>query len=160
TRAQVLLGELGELGDRFAPLADLLTRVARHPAGNRAFAETVTGLDTRYETLPDTGHPWQGRLAPDLTLTTDSGRRRLTELLAPGRGVLVDLTGGTAVRATAAGWADRVDTVTATCPDHPDLRADLRAVLLRPDGHTAWVRGADGRLEGLVGALRHWFGDV
>ncbi|MFD7905459.1 FAD-dependent monooxygenase [Kitasatospora sp. NPDC059747] len=156
TRAQVLLGEPGAPGDRLAPLTDLLTRVARHPDGNRALAETVTGLDTRYETLPDTGHPWLGRLAPDLTLTTGHGRTRLSELLAPGRGVLLDLTGGTDVRATAAGWADRVDLVTATCPDHPDLDA----VLLRPDGHTAWLRTAedDDGTDGLRQALRHWYG--
>ncbi|MGW2250735.1 FAD-dependent monooxygenase [Kitasatospora sp. NPDC001660] len=162
TRAQVLLGELGELGgfgefgDRFGPLTDLLTRVARHPAGNRALAETVTGLDTRYETLPDTGHPWLGRLAPDLALTTGDGRTRLSELLAPGRGVLLDLTGGTDIRESAAGWEDRVDLVTATCPDHPDIRA----VLLRPDGHTAWLRTAEdgGDPDGLHQALQHWYG--
>ncbi|MFE2409300.1 FAD-dependent monooxygenase [Kitasatospora sp. NPDC059408] len=156
TRAQVLLGELGAPGDRFAPLTDLLARVARHPDGNRALAETVTGLDTRYETRPDTGHPWLGRLAPDLTLTTGHGRTRLSELLAPGRGVLLDLTGGTDVRAAAAGWADRVDLVTATCPDHPDLDA----VLLRPDGHTAWLRTAedDDGTDGLRQALQHWYG--
>lgn len=156
TRAQVLLGEPGALGDRLAPLTALLTRVARHPDGNRALAETVTGLDTRYETRPDTGHPWLGRLAPDLTLTTGHGRTRLSELLAPGRGVLLDLTGGTDVRAAAAGWADRVDLVTATCPDHPDLDA----VLLRPDGHTAWLRTAedDDGTDGLRQALQHWYG--
>ncbi|MEU8514596.1 FAD-dependent monooxygenase [Kitasatospora sp. NPDC048722] len=158
TRAQVLLGEPGELGDRLAPLTDLLTRVARHPDGNRALAETVTGLDTRYETLPDTGHPWLGRLVPDLTLTTGDGRTRLSDLLAPGRGVLLDLTGGTDVRAAAAGWADRVDLVVATCPDHPDLRA----VLLRPDGHTAWLRTVEdeGETDGLRQALQHWYGAV
>ncbi|MFF3109018.1 FAD-dependent monooxygenase [Kitasatospora sp. NPDC057904] len=156
TRAQVLLGEPGALGDRLAPLTDLLTRVAHHPDGNRALAETVTGLDTRYETRPDTGHPWLGRLAPDLTLTTGHGRTRLSELLAPGRGVLLDLTGGTDVRAAAAGWADRVGLVTATCPDHPDLDA----VLLRPDGHTAWLRTTedDDETDGLRQALRHWYG--
>ena len=35
-------------------LADLLTRVVGHPSGNRAFAGTITGLDTRYQMGP--GH--------------------------------------------------------------------------------------------------------
>jgi 2-polyprenyl-6-methoxyphenol hydroxylase-like FAD-dependent oxidoreductase len=152
TQAQVLLGDAN---DRLGPLTDLLTRVAGHPAGNRAFAETITGLDTRYQMRPDTGHPWLGRLAPDLTLTTGDGRTRLAELLASGRGLLLDLTGGSAIRESAAGWADRVNIVTATCPDHPEVRA----ILLRPDGHTAWLRTADhDHADGLHQALQHWHG--
>jgi 2-polyprenyl-6-methoxyphenol hydroxylase-like FAD-dependent oxidoreductase len=152
TRAQVLLGEAD---DRLAPLTDLLTRVAAHPAGNRAFAETVTGLDTRYRMHPDADHPWLGRLAPDLALTTDNGPARLAGLSASGRGLLLDLTGGSALRESAAGWADRVDLVTAACPDRPELHA----VLLRPDGHTAWLRtAAHGHADGLHQALQHWFG--
>ncbi|MCC9306294.1 FAD-dependent monooxygenase [Kitasatospora sp. RB6PN24] len=152
TRAQVLLGDAD---DRLGPITDLLTRIAGHPAGNRALAETITGLDTRYEMCPGSDHPWLGRLAPDLALTTGGGVVRLAGLLASGRGVLLDLTGGGAVRESAAGWADRVDTVTAACPDHPELRA----VLLRPDGHTAWLRTAGGdHVDGLHQALRHWYG--
>lgn len=146
---------LGEANDRLGPLTDLLTRVAGHPAGNRAFAETITGLDTRYQMRPDANHPWLGRLAPDLALTTGDGRTRLAELLASGRGLLIDLTGGSAIRESAAGWADRVDLVTAACPDHPELHA----ILLRPDGHTAWLRTAGhGHADGLHQALQHWYG--
>jgi 2-polyprenyl-6-methoxyphenol hydroxylase-like FAD-dependent oxidoreductase len=152
TQAQVLLGDAS---DRLGPLTDLLTRVAGHPSGNRAFAETITGLDTRYEMHPGTDHPWLGRLAPDLALTTGDGCTRLTELLASGRGLLLDLTGESAIRESAAGWADRVDIVTATCPRHPELRA----ILLRPDGHTAWLRSTDhDHADGLHQALQHWHG--
>ncbi|MFD0574611.1 hypothetical protein ACFQ0T_41950 [Kitasatospora gansuensis] len=152
TRAQVLLGDAD---DRLGPIADLLTRVAGHPEGNRAFAETITGLDTRYEMRPDSDHPWLGRLAPDLALTTGDGPTRLAGLLSSGRGLLLDLTAGSAIRESAAGWADRVDIVTATCPDHPELHA----VLLRPDGHTAWLRAAGHEhADGLHQALQHWHG--
>lgn len=152
TQAQVLLGNAD---DRLGPITDLLTRVAGHPAGNRAFAETITGLDTRYRMRPDADHPWLGRLAPDLALTTGDGRTRLAGLLASGRGVLLDLTEGSAIRASAAGWADRVDLVSAACPDHPELHA----VLLRPDGHTAWLRTAGhDHADGLHQALQHWYG--
>lgn len=152
TRAQVLLGDAD---DRIAPITDLLTRVARHPAGNRALTETITGLDTRYEMRPDSDHPWLGRLAPDLALTTGNGRTRLAGLLTSGRGALLDLTGGGTLRESAAGWADRVDIVTATCPEHPELQG----ILLRPDGHTAWLRTAGhDHADGLHQALRHWHG--
>ncbi|MGW4564813.1 FAD-dependent monooxygenase [Streptomyces sp. NPDC004561] len=152
TQAQVLLGDGG---DRLAPITDLLTRVAGHPAGNRAFAETITGLDTRYQMRPDSDHPWLGRLAPDLALTAGDGRTRLAGLLTSGRGVLLDLAGESAIRESAAGWADRVDIVTATCPAHPELHA----ILLRPDGHTAWLRTAGhDHADGLHHALQHWHG--
>jgi 2-polyprenyl-6-methoxyphenol hydroxylase-like FAD-dependent oxidoreductase len=153
TRAQALLSAAGS---RLGPLTDLLTRVASHPAGNRGFAETVTGLDTRYDMLPDTPHPWLGRLAPNLALSTGTGETDLATLLAPGRGVLLDLAGNDDLRRSAGEWADRVEIATATCPGHPELCA----ILLRPDGHTAWVSTttADGPADGLHQALQHWHG--
>jgi 2-polyprenyl-6-methoxyphenol hydroxylase-like FAD-dependent oxidoreductase len=149
TRAQALLAAAD---DRLAPLTDLLTRVASHPAGNRGFAETITGLDTRYDMVPDIAHPWLGRLAPNLMLSTGTD---LAALLTPGRGVLLDLADDGDLRGSAAGWADRVEIVTATCAGYPELRA----VLLRPDGHTAWLSTADAdRSNGLQQALEHWHG--
>jgi 2-polyprenyl-6-methoxyphenol hydroxylase-like FAD-dependent oxidoreductase len=155
TQAQVLLETEA---DRLGPLVDLLTRVARHPAGNRALAETVTGLDTRYDMHQQADHPWLGRLAPNLALTTNSGAAELaTQLtLAAGRPLLLDLTDLRAIREAAAPWTDRVALVRATCPGHPDLRA----ILVRPDGHTAWLRiDADRPPDaGLRQALTHWHG--
>jgi hypothetical protein len=150
TQAQVLLGD-----DRLGPLADLLTRIARHPAGNRALTETIVGLDTRYDMLPGTAHSWLGCLVPNLTLSVGASRTDLAALLAPGRGLLLNLTEGRDIRQAAAGWADRVDIVDAADAGHPELRA----VLLRPDGHCAWMLTAgDDRRDGLRLALEHWYG--
>jgi 2-polyprenyl-6-methoxyphenol hydroxylase-like FAD-dependent oxidoreductase len=174
TQAQVLLDNPG---DRLGPLTDLLARIAAHPAGNRAFAETVTGLDTRYDMDQQADHPWLGRLTPNLELLTDAGHTDLaTQLtLAAGRPLLLDLADlhpdeqaeATAIREAAAAWADRVSISRATCPAHPDLRA----VLVRPDGHTAWLSAADlthpaaghpadagHHVDGLRQALTHWHG--
>jgi 2-polyprenyl-6-methoxyphenol hydroxylase-like FAD-dependent oxidoreductase len=157
TQAQVLLDDAG---DRLGPLTDLLTRVARHPEGNRAFAEIITGLDTRYDMHPDTAHPWLGRLTPNLALTTEAGDTDVAALLAPGRSLLLDLAEDPALGESAAGWAGRVTIVRATCPAHPELRA----LLLRPDGHAAWLSTAengsadDGNTDGLREALTHWHG--
>jgi 2-polyprenyl-6-methoxyphenol hydroxylase-like FAD-dependent oxidoreductase len=154
TRAQTLLGEgAGEADDRLAPLTDLLTRVATHPSGNRAFAEIFTGLDTRYDMHPDADHPWLGRLAPNLTLTAGTDGTDVATLLATGRGLLLDLTDG--IRESATGFADRLDIVDTTCPDHPELRA----MLLRPDGHIAWLQTSGHDTTGtLPQALQHWYG--
>ncbi|WP_290052336.1 FAD-dependent monooxygenase [Amycolatopsis solani] len=140
TRAQVALEEAAT-GE---PWADLLRRVAAHPAGNRALAEIFTGLDACYE---PGGHPWLGRLAPDVALTVAGRPTRLTALLHSGRPVLVDLTG------TFGGWSAEVEVVAAAST------SDFGAVLLRPDGHVAWV--SDGTDDaGLEEALRRWVGEV
>jgi 2-polyprenyl-6-methoxyphenol hydroxylase-like FAD-dependent oxidoreductase len=150
TQAQMVLGDAD---NQSGGLAELLARVAAHPAGNRAITEIITGLDTRYDMRPDTDHPWLGRLAPNLTLKTDGATTDVATLLATGRWLLLDLTEDRAIGASAAGWADRVDLVTGACPDHPDLAA----ILLRPDGHTAWLRTTDqDHTAGLHQALRHW----
>jgi FAD binding domain len=164
TQAQVLLDTEA---DRLRPLVDLLTRVAAHPAGNRAFAETVTGLDTRYDMHQTAHHPWLGRLAPNIALTTVSGDTDLATQLrrAAGRPLLLDLAEieaePRAIRQAAAAWADRISMVRATCLAYQDLRA----ILLRPDGHTAWLStnarhhtDAGQPTDGLRQALTRWHG--
>lgn len=63
-----------------------------------------------------------------------------------GRGLLLDRTG----RLSVTGWADRIDHVV---DDSEEL--DVPAVLLRPDGHVAWV-GAD--QQDLLDRVPLWFG--
>jgi 2-polyprenyl-6-methoxyphenol hydroxylase-like FAD-dependent oxidoreductase len=141
TRAQVALEEAGA-----EPLADLMRRVATHPAGNRALAEIITGLDARYE--PD-GHPWLGRLAPDVPLRVEGAETHLAALLHHGRPVLLDLTPEHAF----AAWAPGIEVVAA------QSTSDLGALLLRPDGHVAWLTTeADGT--GLAAAIHRWVGDI
>ncbi|WP_328443872.1 FAD-dependent monooxygenase [Amycolatopsis sp. NBC_00438] len=140
TRAQVALSEAAAA----EPLADLMRRVATHPAGQRALAEIITGLDARYEPA---GHPWLGRLAPDFPLRGDV--THLAALLHPGRPVLLDLT---PERAFAA-WAPGIDVVAA------QSTSDVGALLLRPDGHVAWLTtGTDDT--GLAEAIHRWVGDI
>ncbi|GAA3598407.1 hypothetical protein GCM10022419_097330 [Nonomuraea rosea] len=62
---------------------------------------------------------------------------RLAELLRDARPLLVDLTGGNDLAATAEPWNDLVRRVTATADDAP-----APAMLIRPDGNVAWA-GAD-----------------
>jgi hypothetical protein len=47
-----------------------------------------------------------------------------------------------------------VELVTARCPDHPELRA----MLVRPDGHVAWLATSDEQVDGLREALDQWHG--
>jgi hypothetical protein len=74
------------------------------------------------------------------------GRGRLYELMHAGRGLLLDRTG----RLSVAGWADRIDHVVDSSAE-----LDVPAVLLRPDGHVAWVGDEQ---ENLLELLPRWFG--
>nr|BFE73911.1 hypothetical protein GCM10020092_072120 [Actinoplanes digitatis] len=77
------------------------------------------------------------------------------ELLHSGRPVLLDLHADPALRTIAAGWSDRVDTVTAT---RHDPAAPATSLLVRPDGYVAWAAAGDDPAVGLAGALTRWFG--
>ena len=63
-----------------------------------------------------------------------------------GRGLLLDQAGQLSV----AGWEDRVDHVVDRSKE-----LDVPAVLLRPDGHVAWV-GEDQQV--LQSELPRWYG--
>ncbi|MCI3275400.1 rifampin monooxygenase [Streptomyces cylindrosporus] len=106
----------------------------------RYFIEKTTGIGIRYDF--GEGHPLLGRRMRDVGLK----RGRLYERMHTGRGLLLDQTG----RLSVEGWADRVDHVVEVSEE-----LDVPAVLLRPDGHVAWV-GDDQRE--LLGRLPKWFG--
>jgi 3-(3-hydroxy-phenyl)propionate hydroxylase len=96
---------------------------------------------------------------PDLDLVTADGPVRVFTLLHGARPVLLNLgkPGGSGI----APWADRVRQVDADYTGRWELPVlgevtAPAAVLIRPDGHVAWV----GHLTdpGLPSALTTWFG--
>lgn len=107
---------------------------------NRHLTEKIIAIGIRYDF--GEGHELLGRRMRDVTLK----RGRLYELTRAGRGLLLDQTG----RLSAEGWADRVDHVVDVSEELP-----VPAMLLRPDGHVAWV-GDDQR--DLTDTLPKWFG--
>ncbi|MFJ3406233.1 rifampin monooxygenase [Promicromonospora sp. NPDC090134] len=118
----------------------LLTELMDLEDVRRLLVEKVTATGIRYDL--GAGPALLGRRLPDVALR----QGRLHELLRTGRGLLLDRTG----RLTVEGWADRVDHVVDA-----DAALDVPAVLLRPDGHVAWV-GAD--QQDLLDQVRRWFG--
>jgi 2-polyprenyl-6-methoxyphenol hydroxylase-like FAD-dependent oxidoreductase len=107
---------------------------------NRYLIEKITAIGVRYDF--GEGHELLGRRMRDVGLK----RGRLYELTREGSGLLLDQTG----RLSVAGWADRVDHVVDVSDE-----LDVPAMLLRPDGHVAWV-GDD--QQALSDSLPRWFG--
>ncbi|MDX1872902.1 rifampin monooxygenase [Mycolicibacterium sp. 120266] len=116
----------------------LVTELMDFDDVNRYLVEKITAIGVRY----DVGDRRWGRRLRDMPV----GPGRLYGLMHRGRGLLLDQTGALSV----TGWADRVDHVTADCPE-----LDVAAVLLRPDGHIVWT-GDD--QPGLADRLAGWFG--
>ncbi|MFE9770049.1 FAD-dependent monooxygenase [Streptomyces sp. NPDC005808] len=140
-------------GEDSEPLRAMFAELIGLDSVKRFLAGVVSHLDVRYD-VGDGDHPLLGRRLPPRVLTTADGPVGTAELLHSARGVLLDLGDDPAVREAAAGWKDRVLTVTAV-PKEPEIFAGATAVLVRPDGYVA-LAGKDP--SGLVPALNRWFG--
>jgi 3-(3-hydroxy-phenyl)propionate hydroxylase len=143
---------------RTAAVRDTLDGLLAFDGPRTHLAALLSGLDVRHE--PGDGHPLLGRRVPDADLVTADGPRRVVELLRDARPLLLDL--GRPDALDVARWGHRVRHVRA----HHDGPWELpvvgpvtppAAVLVRPDGHVAWV--GEGTSAGLTDALTAWFGE-
>ncbi|MEZ5376864.1 MAG: FAD-dependent monooxygenase [Acidimicrobiales bacterium] len=119
-------------------------------------AASISGLDIRYAHEGD--HPMVGRRVPDVDLATADGSVRVFELLSDARPLLVDFDPASALDITE--WR-QVRHVRARFDGPWELPvvgsvAPPTALLVRPDGHVAWV--GSGSDDGLHTALATWFG--
>ncbi|WP_328626857.1 rifampin monooxygenase [Streptomyces sp. NBC_00353] len=137
TRAQITL--LGTDPGATA-LRELFSTLMDFEEVNRYVTGMITAVGVRYDF--GEGHELLGRRMRDVKLK----QGRLYELMHGGRGLLLDGTG----RLSVEGWADRVDHVVDVSEE-----LDVPAVLLRPDGHVAWV-GED--QADLLSRMPRWFG--
>jgi bifunctional hydroxylase/dehydrase len=152
TQAQGLVFLGGPEAD---PLRALFAELLAYDEVKRHLAGMVSGLDITYDVGAD-GHELLGRRLPPLVLHTAAGAGTTTELLHAGQGILLDLAGDPALAGAVASHKDRVVAVSATAES--GVLADLAAVLVRPDGHVAWVAPDGAGTDGLQAALERWFG--
>ena len=137
TRAQV---ELASPAPGQQAVRRLLTELMNFDEVNQHLTEKITAIGIRYDFGP--GPDQVGRRQPDIDLKQGS----LYNHLRQGRGLVLDRTESL----TAEGWQDRVDVIA-----DPTAALDAPAVLLRPDGYTAW---AGEHQQDLNNHLTRWFG--
>ena len=150
-------GALRATDERTGALRDTLTELLGMDEPRKRFAAMMSGLDIHYDL--GAGHPLLGRRMPDLDLMTVDGPLRVFTLLHGAKPVLLDL--GERGGCDISPWADRVQLIDAGYVgpwELPVLGAVSAptAVLIRPDGHVAWV--GERTDTGLCDALTTWFG--
>lgn len=148
---------LGATDERTGALRDFLAELLTMDQPRKHIAGMISGLDVHYDL--GEGHPMLGWRMPDLDLATANGPVRVFELLHNAKPVLLNLGDAGALDITA--WAERVQLVNASYAGPWELPvlgevSAPSAVLVRPDGHVAWV--GEGRDAGLRDALTTWFG--
>jgi hypothetical protein len=148
---------LGATDDRSIALRETVVELLRMDEPRKHIAAMIAGLDVAYDL--GEGHPLLGRRMPDLDLVTANGPLRVFTLLHHARPVLLNLGEPGGLDITP--WADRVQLIDARFAGVWELPVlgvvtAPTAVLIRPDGHVAWV--GDGADTGLREALTTWFG--
>ena len=143
--------------ERTKALREAMSELLKLDEPRKVYAGMMSGLDICYDL--GTGHPLLGRRMPDLDLVAESGPLRVFTLLHEARPVLLNL--GEPGVLDIAPWADRVQRIDARYAGAWELPvlgavAAPTAVLIRPDGHVAWV--GDGMDQGLRDALTTGFG--
>jgi 2-polyprenyl-6-methoxyphenol hydroxylase-like FAD-dependent oxidoreductase len=160
--ARVLHNTMGQVAlartdERSKALRDTMLEMLSLDEPRKRIAGMISGLDTRYDL--GEGHPLLGRRMPDLDLHTIDGPTRVFELLHDARPVLLNFAGPGGFDVSP--WAERVRLVDARESGVWELPvigevAATPVVLIRPDGHVAWV--GDFTDPALPEALTYWFG--
>ena len=143
--------------DRTNSLRNVLAELLAMDEPRRRFAAMMSGLDIHYDL--GEGHLLLGRRMPDLDVVTAEGPLRVYTLLHDARPVLLNFDEPGTFDITP--WQDRVQLVDARYAGPWELPAigpvtAPAAVLVRPDGHVAWV--GEAAQPGLADALTTWFG--
>lgn len=153
------LNALSRVDPRTEALRDTVAEVTVMEEPRKHLAALQSGLDVRYDL--GEGHPLLGRRVPDLDLVGADGPTTVFALLHKARPVLLNL--GEAGAFEVDEWTDRLDLLDARCEGPWELPAIGEvdapgAVLIRPDGHVAWVGEREDA--SLTAALSTWFGPV
>lgn len=143
--------------DRTGALRETIADLLKMAEPRKRFAGMMSGLDAHYDLGP--GPALLGRRMPDLEVLTADGPRRIFSFLHRARPLLLNLDAPGTLDLKP--WADRVQFIDAQYSGAWELPvigavSAPAAVLIRPDGHVAWVK--DSSEDHPHEALTRWFG--
>jgi 3-(3-hydroxy-phenyl)propionate hydroxylase len=150
---------VGATDERTVALRGIVAELLTMERPRKSIAGMLSGLDVAYDL--GEGHPLLGRRMPDLSLVTADGPLTVYSLLHRAWPVFLNFAQAEAFDRALAPWAERVPLVAASSAGLWELPvigevAAPSAVLVRPDGHVAWV--GEGTDAGLRQALTTWCG--
>ena len=154
TMAQVALLRTDERTDALRAIVGELLKM---DGPRKYLAGMLTGMDIHYDL--GAGHPLLGRRMPDLDIATARGRSRVYAYLHDAQHVVFNFgRPGALERRTTTNRVQFVDVQYDGEWELPVIGsvASPTAVLVRPDGHVAWVGEQD--TKGLGEALAKWCG--
>jgi 3-(3-hydroxy-phenyl)propionate hydroxylase len=156
-RYTMALNAISRVDPRAEALSDIVAEVTVMEEPRKHLGALQSGLDIHYDL--GEGHPLLGRRMPDLDLETAAGPTLVYEQMHDARPLFLNLAEPGTFDITP--WSDRVKSIDATTEDPWTLPVigevpAPTAVLVRPDGHVAWV--GQGTTDGLTDALITWFG--
>ena len=162
TQVQMLL--MSSFSEEGLQLRSWISSLLTLEAINRPLAEQITGLSTTYAPVFEnvSAHPLIGSRLPDLSLKTHAHRdEKLYQLLRDGNFVLLDFT-DSVIPAPMQQILERRKGIKLlearlAVPNVP--LAQVRTMLIRPDGHVAWASDEqkhERRLQQLSAALSAW----
>jgi 2-polyprenyl-6-methoxyphenol hydroxylase-like FAD-dependent oxidoreductase len=138
-------------------LRDTMSELLSIDEARKRIAGMLSGLDIHYDL--GEGHALLGRRMPDVELETARGPVRVFTLLHNALPLLINF--GQPGRVDITPWTRRVQLIDGRFDGRWELPVlglvtAPAAVLIRPDGHVAWV--GQENAQGLDDALTTWFG--
>jgi 3-(3-hydroxy-phenyl)propionate hydroxylase len=156
-RTTLAITALSRGDDRTSALRETLSELMQMDVARHWYAALQSALDVRYEL--GQGHPLLGRRMPDLDVVTGHGPQRVFALLRDAKPLLLNF--GRPGSLDIGAWSEQVRVIDVQYSGVWKLPAvgmvaAPDALLIRPDGHVAWVANPEGR--GLIDALTTWCG--
>lgn len=129
------------------------------PEVNALISKELAGFHIFYPPLSSEDHPLVGKRVPDLCLKSPlDGLKNLYSLLYDGRFVLVIF--GMDKNKIKGKWKSQVRFAIAELAEERSDYQNLKAILVRPDAHVAWVSSQNCTNEEILFALKTWCGEV
>lgn len=156
TRVQALLMNPAA---EFTPMRSFFERMLGEPAVHDWLGDQVSGHRLQYPTLRSNNTGVReapvGEFLPNITLSVDSAKISVAEVLSGGRALLLADTATAGAAGEVLKKAAHPRLVVVIANEMPD---DLpRAILVRPDGYIAW---AGTHLDdGVLAAIHIWLGE-